>query len=169
MNSRTLRVTLAVMLLSELVFLAPAVFGADKELEQVQRLATVAQKARGLEYIRKRERMRRSFTPNGTLTASRYRTRRKPKPSRRGASSGELFSSRLRTWHLCYGPRPTGKHGKKQRRHCSAWPTGSESNPVTEMLCCSAGCRILRRFRWHISSQTCLIPRRISWYVGTPG
>ena len=54
MNSRTLRVTLAVMLLSELVFLAPAVFGADKELEQVQRLATVAQKgpAALLEYIR---------------------------------------------------------------------------------------------------------------------
>jgi len=54
MNSRTSRVALAVMLLSALVFLAPAVFGADKEIEQAQRLTTFAQKgpAALLEYIR---------------------------------------------------------------------------------------------------------------------
>lgn len=54
MNSRTSRVTLNVMLLSALVFLAPAVFGADKELDQAQRLTTVAQKgpAALLEYVR---------------------------------------------------------------------------------------------------------------------
>ncbi len=54
MNSRTSRVTLAVMLLSALVCLAPAVFGADKEIEQAQRLMTVAQKgpAALLEYTR---------------------------------------------------------------------------------------------------------------------
>ncbi len=54
MNSRTSRVALVVMLLSAFVFLAPAVFGADKEIEQAQRLTTFAQKgpAALLEYIR---------------------------------------------------------------------------------------------------------------------
>lgn len=54
MNSKTSRVTLDVMLLSALVFLTPAVFGADKEIEQAQRLTTFAQKgpAALLEHIR---------------------------------------------------------------------------------------------------------------------
>lgn len=54
MNVRTSRVTLDAVVLSVLVFLAPAVFGADKELDQVRRLTTFAQKgpAALLEYIR---------------------------------------------------------------------------------------------------------------------
>lgn len=54
MNCKTSRVTLDVMLLSALMFLTPAVFGADKEIEQAQRLTTFAQKGPEalLEYIR---------------------------------------------------------------------------------------------------------------------
>ncbi len=54
MNCKTSRVTLDVMLLSALMFLTPAVFGADKEIEQAQRLTTFAQKGPEalLEYLR---------------------------------------------------------------------------------------------------------------------
>jgi hypothetical protein len=54
MNFRTPRFDFRVVMLLALVFLAPTVFGADKEVEQVQRLTTVAQKgcAALLEYVR---------------------------------------------------------------------------------------------------------------------
>ena len=54
MNFKTPLVHIEIMLLSALVFLAPAVFGADKEIEQAQRLTTIARKGPSalLEYVR---------------------------------------------------------------------------------------------------------------------